>query len=60
MHEVRVYDSSGALKKVISEKVLQERADRQFLYPSAYARGRKKAKGQPANPSKKNKQAKSA
>ncbi len=47
MHEVRVYDSSGALKKVISEKTLKARADRQILFPGGYSKGGKKAKPQP-------------
>jgi len=60
MHEVRVYDSSGALKKVISEKTLKARADRQVLFPGGYAKGRKKAKPQPPVPAKKSSQAKLA
>ena len=59
MHEVRVYDSTGALKKVISEKTLQARADRQILFPAGYRKGGKKAKPQPL-PAKKRTQAKSA
>ncbi len=59
MHEVRVYDSSGSLKKVISEKALKARADHQILFPSAYGKGGKKAKPQTL-PAKKSKQAKSA
>jgi hypothetical protein len=53
MHEVRVYDSSGALKKVISEKSLKARADRQILFPGGYAKGKNKAKPQTI-PAKKN------
>jgi len=59
MHEVRVYDSSGALKKVISEKTLKARADRQILFPGGYAKSRKKAKPQTI-PAKKSTQAKLA
>ena len=59
MHEVRVYDSSGALKKVISEKTLKARADRQALFPGGYAKGKKKAKPQ-IIPAKKSTQAKLA
>lgn len=59
MHEVRVYDSSGALKKVISEKTLKARADQQILFPGGYSKGGKKAKPQPI-PAKKSTQAKSA
>jgi len=60
MHEVRVYDSSGALKKVISEKTLKARADRQALFPGGYAKGKKKAKPQPPVPAKKSSSAKLA
>ena len=59
MHEVRVYDSSGTLKKVISEKTLQARADQQILYPGGYRNTGKKAQPQ-SIPAKKRKQAKSA
>jgi len=59
MHEVRVYDSSGSLKKVISEKALKARSDHQILFPSAYGKGGKKAKPQ-IIPDKKDSQAKSA
>ena len=59
MHEVRVYDSSGALKKVISEKTLKARADRQILFPGGYSKGKKKADPQPI-PEKNSKQAKLA
>ena len=60
MHEVRVYNSSGELKKVISEKTLKARADRQVLFPGGYAKGKKKAKPQPPAPAKKSSQAKLA
>ncbi len=59
MHEVRVYDSTGALKKVISEKTLKARADHQILFPSAYGKGGKKAKPQTL-PAKKRRPAKLA
>ena len=59
MHEVRVYDSSGALKKIISEKTLKARADQQVLFPGGYAKGRKKAKPQ-IIPAEKSTQAKLA
>lgn len=47
MNEVRVYDSNGKLKKVISEAALNERSDQQIKFPSMY--NRKKAK-KPATP----------
>ena len=59
MHEVRVYDSSGALKKVISEKTLKARADRQVLFPGGYAKNKKKSKPQTL-PAKKTSRAKLA
>jgi hypothetical protein len=45
IHEVKVYDPSGNLKKVISQKVLNRRADELCQNPtllSKPARGRKK------------------
>jgi len=60
MHEVRVYDSSGTLKKVISEKTLKARADRQILFPGGYSKSKKKAEPQPPLPDSKNNQANSA
>lgn len=44
MHEVKVYDSAGNLKKVISVKKLNERSDRLFNTPSLYQKSLKKAK----------------
>jgi len=51
MHEVKVYDSAGNLKKVISVKKLNERSDRLFNTPSLYQKGLKKVKS-PAKASK--------
>jgi len=55
MFEVKVYDSSGNLKKVISEKALNKRSDKQINSPSLYRKGRKKLKTAPkiAKPSAK-------
>jgi hypothetical protein len=44
MHEVKVYDGAGNLKKVISVKKLTERSDRLFNTPSLYQKGSKKPK----------------
>ena len=44
MHEVKVYDAAGNLKKVISVKKLTERSDRLFNTPSLYQKGSKKPK----------------
>ena len=44
MHEVKVYDSSGKLKKVISVKALTKRSDQQISSPSLYIKKCRKAK----------------
>jgi len=44
MYEVKVYDSSGKLKKVISEKTLNKRWDDQINSPSLYKNSRKRTK----------------
>ncbi len=44
MHEVKVYDSSGKLKKVISVKALTKRSDEQINSPSLYIKKGRKAK----------------
>ncbi len=44
MHEVKVYDSAGKLKEVISVKKLNERSDQLFQTPSLYQKGLKKNK----------------
>ena len=41
MHEVRVYDNSGKLKKVISAKALAKRADLQIQSPALFRKNRK-------------------
>ena len=46
MHEVKVYDSSGNLKKVISVKALTKRSDQQINSPSLYIKKGRKAKPQ--------------
>jgi len=40
MHEVRVYDDSGKLKKVISVKELKKRADLQVESPMLFKKNR--------------------
>jgi hypothetical protein len=47
MHEVKVYDSLGKLKKIISVKSLTKRSDQQINSPSLYVKKGRKAK--PAN-----------
>jgi hypothetical protein len=44
MHEVKVYDSTGNLKKVISVKALTKRSDQQIQSPSLYNKKGRKAK----------------
>jgi len=44
MHEVRVYDDSGKLKKVISVNELKKRADRQVESPMLFKKNRPAAK----------------
>ncbi len=44
MHEVKVYDSSGNLKKVISVKALNKRSDKQIQSPSLYNKKGRNAK----------------
>ena len=45
IHEVKVYDPSGKLKKVISKKTVRRRSDKLFQNPTLLSkptRGRKK------------------
>jgi hypothetical protein len=51
MHEVKVYDSSGNLKKVISIKKLNNRSKKQLESPSLF-RKNKRAGKPPAKPAK--------
>tara|TARA_B100001964_G_scaffold104916_2_gene117128 strand:- start:2242 stop:2418 length:177 start_codon:yes stop_codon:yes gene_type:complete len=44
MHQVKVYDGSGNLKKVISVKALNKRSDNLIESPSQYRRNRGNAK----------------
>ena len=44
MYEVRVYDHSGKLKKVISEKALIKRSTQILYAPANYRKGGKKTK----------------
>jgi hypothetical protein len=41
MHEVKVYDRSGKLKKVISSEVLDIRSNQQIETPSMFRRNKK-------------------
>lgn len=53
MHEVRVYDNLGNLKKVISVKTLKKRAEQQIQTPSLFRKDRKNAKQAKASQSRK-------
>ena len=44
MHEVKVFDASGNLKKVISVKTLNKRTDKQINSPSFYNKKGRKVK----------------
>lgn len=50
MHEVKVFDSSGKLKKVISVKALNMRSKKQMENPSMFKRNKKvkRVAGKPA------------
>jgi hypothetical protein len=42
MNEVKIYDSSGSLKKVISSKELKKRADKLITNPMQYRKTNRK------------------
>ena len=42
MNEVKIYDKSGSLKKVISSKELKKRADQLITNPMQYRKTNKK------------------
>lgn len=44
MHQVKVYDSSGNLKKVISVKALNKRSDKLIESPSLFKKNPRNAK----------------
>jgi len=44
MHEVKVYDSSGKLKKVISARKLNIRSKKQLEFPALFMRNKRNAK----------------
>jgi hypothetical protein len=44
MHEVKVYDSSGNLKKIISVKKLELRSKKQLESPNLFRRNKKAGK----------------
>lgn len=50
MHEVKVYDSSGKLKKVISIKSLNTRSIKQLETPSLFQKNKRGRKSLPKVP----------
>jgi hypothetical protein len=50
MHEVKVYDSSGKLKKVISIKLLNIRSMKQLETPSLFQKKKRGRKSLPKFP----------
>ena len=50
MHEVKIYDDSGNLKKVISVKALQKRSDMLIESPSLYKKSNANLKTQAKPP----------
>ncbi|MEC7640977.1 MAG: hypothetical protein VYC17_02375 [Nitrospinota bacterium] len=43
MHEVKVFDAEGNLKKIISVKTLNKRLEKEINSPSLYKKNRKSA-----------------
>ena len=54
LYEVKVFDKNGKLKKVISEKQVQKKADAKFKEEGTSLRGRQRYKNA-LNPGKKKK-----
>jgi hypothetical protein len=50
MHEVKVYDSSGKLKKVISTRSLNNRSNKQLETPSLFLKNKRGRKAAPQIP----------
>jgi len=44
MHEVKVYDSDGKLKKVIPVKTLNQREDRKVEFPDMFRKNKRNPK----------------
>ena len=49
IHEVKVFDPSGKLKKVISQKILNRRSDDLCRDPSLFSKQTKGRKKKPSN-----------
>ena len=50
MHEVKVYDSAGKLKKVISINTLNKREDRKAEFPDLFRKNKRNSKLRAAVP----------
>ncbi len=50
MHEVKVFDSDGKLKKVISVNTLNEREDQKVESPDMFRKNKRNAKAPAAAP----------
>jgi len=51
MHEIRVYDGSGTLKKIISTEELNARSIQQLESPHLFTKNKRRAGRPPAKPS---------
>ncbi len=52
MHEVKVYDNAGNLKKVISVKTLNKREDQKAESPYLFRRNKRNPKSETGSPKK--------
>ena len=50
MHEVKVYDSAGKLKKVISVNSLNKREDRKAEFPDSFRKNKRNSRLRTAVP----------
>jgi len=50
MHEVKVYDSAGKLKKVIPVKTLNKREDRKAEFPDLFRKNKRNSRARTASP----------
>ena len=50
MHEVKVYDSSGNLKKVISVKKLNIRSNKQLEFPALFLKNKRTGRSSGKSP----------
>ena len=49
MHQVKIYDNSGNLKKVVSVKALQKRSDKLIECPSLFRKTNPNSKSEKLN-----------